>query len=335
MVDINLIGDDQARFEGEEKEKDFHESFERELNEPAPTSYVSTSPLDDSDFTQVISRGGSKRNIYILAACSIILLAVAAWVIFKPLKSDKRINEPPPTALTEIENATQADTTSAFNFQSDTSLIPPTVSLSPALRDKIIKSHRGINTVNNIINTIPSNVNFTSILYSDGAFLLEFLAGDDADINNVNNQLKQNLYSADVKLLSKENRTVQNRQFRQALLNGSVNISQTRGDGENAQEPSYLGAADLHNQIANISRQAGLTLRQFDTGKEKSEGEFMILPIIFKASGQKSNILSFLQQLNMANLNISFSKISLIANEADLTNPNIILMLNIGLYRAI
>ncbi len=37
MVDINLIGDDQTRFEGEEKEKEkeFHESFETELNEPA------------------------------------------------------------------------------------------------------------------------------------------------------------------------------------------------------------------------------------------------------------------------------------------------------------
>ena len=333
MVDINLIGDDQTRFEGEEKEKDFHESFEGQRNEPTPSSYVSSGPVDDSDYTRVISRSGSKNLVYILAACGIVLLAIAAWVIFKP-KNDKRNYEPPPAALTEIENATPADTSRAFNYQPDTSLIP-TVTLSPALKDKIVKSHRGISTVNNIINTIPSNINFTMISYSDGSFLVEFLADGDADINNVNSQLQQNLYSADVKLLSKENRTVQNRQFRQALVNGNVNISQTGGDIANPQEPSYLSVADLQNQIANISRQAGLTLKQFDAGREKTEGEFMILPIIFKASGQKSNILSFLQQLSMANLNISFSKISLIANEVELTNPNITLLLNIGLYRAI
>ncbi len=334
MVDINLIGDDQTRFEGEEKEKEkeFHESFETELNEPAPISYTSTSHIDDNDYTRVINRGGSKKLVYILAACSIILLAVAAWVIFKPHKSNKRTYEPPPSVLSEIENAAQADTSAAFNFQPDTSRFP-SVSLSPALRDRVVKAHRGINTVNNIINTIPSDINFTMISYSDGTFLVEFLAGGDADINNLNAQLQQNLYSGDVKLLSKENRTVQNRQFRQALVNGNVNMSQT--DVANPQEPSYLSAADLQNQIAGIARQAGLTLKQFDAGREKAEGGFMILPIMFKANGQKSNILSFLQQLSAANLNISFSKIALIANEAELTNPNITLLLNIGLYRTI
>ena len=63
--------------------------------------------------------------------------------------------------------------------------------------------------------------------------------------------------------------------------------------------------------------------------------EFMILPIKFKAIGQKSNIFTFLQQLVSSNINIGFSKISLIAKEIDLSNPDFTLLLNIGLYRMI
>lgn len=334
MVDINLIGDDQTQFEGEDNEKEFQESYESDLNEPTPSSYMGSSHIDDADYTRMISRGGSKKLVYILAACSIILLAAVAWFIFQQGKTKKVTYETPTTNLAETETNTFNDTSNAYNLEPETNIIP-TTSLAPGLRDRIVKSHRGINTVSNILNTIPSNVNFTMISYSDGKFLLEFLAGGDAEINNVSSQLQQTLYSADVKLLSKENRTVQNRQFRQALVNGNVNINQGGGELSNPQEPTYFSSNDLQNQIANICRQAGLTLKQFDAGRDKSEGEFVILPIIFKASGQKSNVLSFLQQLNSANLNISFAKIMLIANETELINPNITLLMNIGLYRMI
>lgn len=331
MVDINLIGDDQTQFEGEESEKEFQESYESDLNEPTPSSFMGSSHIDDADYTRMISRGSSKKLVYILAACSVILLAAVAWFIFQPGKSKKLSYEPPPTALTEPETTTFEDTSNAYNPAPETNIIP-TATLSPGLRDRVVKSHRGISTVSNILNTIPSNVNFTMISYSDGEFLLEFLTGGDAEINTVSSQIQQTLASADVKLLSKENRTVQNRSFRQALVNGNVNISQG-AEISNPQEPTFYGSNDLKNQVANICQQAGLTLKQFDAGREKSEGEFMILPIIFKATGQKSNVLSFLQQLSSANLNISFAKISLIADETELINPNITLLMNIGLYR--
>jgi len=228
------------------------------------------------------------------------------------------------------------DTSNAFSLEPETNIIPTTTtSLAPALREKIVKSHRGISTVSDILNTIPSNINFTMISYSDGKFLLEFLASGDADINHVNSQLQQNLYSADVKLLSKENRNVQSRLLHQALVNGNVDFNQSTGELSNPQEPTYLSSTDIKNQLSDICQQAGLTIKQFDAGLEKADGEFVILPIKFKAVGKKDNILAFLQQLLHANINISFSKISLIANEIDLTNPNVTLLLNIGLYRMI
>lgn len=335
MVDINLIGDDQAQFEGEENEKEFQESYESDLNEPTPSSYMGGNHIDDSDYTRMISRGGSKKLVYILAACGVILLAAVAWFMFQPGKGKKSTTyEPPMTTLSDTETTTFEDTSSSFTLEPDPAAIIPTTQLAPALRDKILRSHRGINTVNNVLNTIPSNISFTMISYSDGKFLVEFLAASDADINQVNSQLQQNLYAANVNLLSKEDRTIQNRRLRQALVNGNVNIDQATGES-NPQEPTYLSSTDLQNQLTNMCRQAGLTIKQFDSGREKAEGEFMVLPIKFKAAGQKSNIFAFLQQLVSSNINISFSKISLIAKDVSLSNPDFTLLLNIGLYRMI
>ena len=337
MVDINLIGDDQAQFEGEENEKEFEESYESDLNEPTPSSYMGGNQIDDSDYTRMISRGGSKKLVYILVACGIIIIAAVAWFMFQPGKGKKSTTyEPPMTTLSDSETETPSfeDTSSSFNLEPEPAAVMPTTPLASALRDKIQRSHRGINTVNNVLNTIPSNINFTLIQYSDGKFLVEFLAGSDADINQVNSQLQQNLYAANVNLLSKEDRTIQNRRLRQALVNGELNINQATGES-NLQEPTYLSATDLQNQLSSMCRQAGLTMKQFDSGREKAENEFMVLPIKFKAVGQKNSIFNFLQQLVSANINISFSKIVLIANDVSRSNPDFTLLLNIGLYRMI
>lgn len=341
MVDINLIGDDQTQFEGEDNEKEYQqESYESELNEPTPSGYMPGGTIDDSDYTKMMSRGGSKKLIYILAACSVILLAVVAWFIFQPGRGAKTYSEQSVTTLSETETepppstSTSADTSSDFTFETEPEIVT-SVPLAPALREKIVKSSRGINTVSDIVNTIPANVNFTMISYNDGIFLLEFLAGADSEIEQANSQLQQNLYSANVNVLSKDNRNIQNRRFRQALVKGNVDMSQSANQLGNLQEPIYLNAADLQNQISMICQQSGLTMRQFDIGVEKSDGEFMILPIKFKAVGQKANILTFLSQLLNANLNISFSKINLIASEVNLNDSNVTLVLNINSYRMI
>jgi len=331
MVDINLLGDDQTPFEGEENEKEFQENYESDLNEPTSSSYISSGHIDDSDYAKMMGRGGSKKIIYILAASSIILLVVVAYFIYQSGKGGKTVpSYQPMTSGSEAQPPVSEDTSTTFNMQPEENVIttPP---LAPALREKVVKYRQGIRTVNNILNTIPTNVNFTMISYNDGKFLLEFLAGSDGEINNVNSQLKQNLYSAEINLLSKENRNIQNRRFRQALFNGNVAISQDIADA-GLVEPTYLSAPELESQLTNICQQVGLKIRQFDTGVNKSEGEFQILPIKFKAIGPKESIISFLQQLLNANYNINFSKISLIASETDLTNPNITLVLNIGLY---
>jgi hypothetical protein len=323
MVDINLIGDDQTDFEGEEKKREFQNTYETDSNEPVPSSYTSRGTMDDADYT--LGRGRSKKTIYLLIFSSIILLAVVVYFLLQQGKGKKAV---PETTATQTETLAVDDTSGGFGLDNQ----PGTamgIALDPSLREKITTNYRGINTVNTIIKTIPANVNFTMISYSDGKFLLEFLANSDADINNVNSQLQQSLSPSEINLLSKETRSIQNKQVRQALVNGNVNLNQSLGDITISQEPTYLSTADLKNQLTTICQQAGLSIKQYDSGLEKSEGAFRISPIKFQAVGQKANVLAFLQQLLNQNLNISFSKISLI----NLHESNITLVLNINLYR--
>jgi len=322
MVDINLIGDDQTDFEGEEKKREFQNTYETDSNEPTPSSYTSRGTMEDADYT--LGRGRSKKTIYLLVFSSIILLAVVVYFLLQQGKGKKAI---PETTATQNETLT-VDDTSGFGLDNQ----PGTamgIALDPSLREKITTNYRGINTVNKIIKTIPANVNFTMISYSDGKFLLEFLANSDADINNVNSQLQQSLAPSEINLLSKETRSIQNKQVRQALVNGNVNLNQSLGDITISQEPTYLSTTELKTQLTAICQQAGLSIKQYDSGLEKSEGAFRISPIKFQAVGQKANVLAFLQQLLNQNLNISFSKISLI----NLHEANITLVLNINLYR--
>jgi len=332
MVDINLIGEDQPREDGQENnEQAFRSSYEPESNEPTASSYMSGGTFDESDYARFASRGGSKKMVYILAAFSVILLAAVVWFMLQSSKGKKAGLQTPPVQQRTAEQVVPEQSSTPISSAPETSF-PPSATISPALRDRIIKSHQGLATVSEIITAIPSNVNFTILSYSDGAFFVEYLATDDAAITAASNQLQQTIAPAEVKVLSKENRTIQNRSFRQALVNGNVNVRQSSADLATISAPSYVTGSELQRQFANIAQQTGLTIKQFEMGREKAEGEFSVLPIVFRAQGPKNGILAFLQQIKDANLNLSFAKISVIPG-ATLNNTNITLLLNIALYR--
>lgn len=332
MVDINLIGDDQPRADEQDNtEQEFRGNYEPESNEPTTSSYMGGGSIDDTDYSRYMNRSGSKKMVYLLGVFSVILLAAVVWFMLQSAKGKKATIQPPITQQPTVEQpVTQpggVPSTSAPDAN-----IAPTAAISPSLRDRIVKSRQGLRTVSDIINAIPSNVNFTILSYSDGVFFVEYLASDDAAISSASNQLQQALATAEVKLLSRENRTIQNRNFRQALVNGNVNIQQGAAEFANLVPPNYISGSELQGHLKNLAQQTGLNIKQLELGREKTEGEFVVLPVLFRAQGSKSGILSFIQQINNANFNISFAKISVIPG-ANLSNTNITLVLNIGLYR--
>ncbi len=318
MVDINLIGDNQAQFD-EDNDKDFKDTYNSDSSGLDQSSYMRGGAMDQ-DYTKVIRRGGSKASVYILFFIVIALLAATAYILFKsPQKNAKQTQTGDDTAGTKITPAGE-----------EASL--QTGYIAAGLKEKIIQSKLGINTIGQIVNTIPTNVDFTMITYSDGNFLFELLAHGNNDINNVSSLLKKKLYFANIKLLSRDTRTIKGRQYYQALINGSVNPEEAPTD---VQQPRFLTSEEFHRWLITICQESGLTIKQFDRGVEKKEGELIVQPIKFRAFGLKGNAINLLQQILNENINVGFEKISLIANDVDLSNPYIHLVMNIALFRTI
>ncbi|MDZ7264710.1 MAG: hypothetical protein ONB16_09010 [candidate division KSB1 bacterium] len=326
MVDINLIGDDQTQDDGDKGKQDFQNSFESEFNEPTPSTFGGRSGLDETEFPGMPSqRSSSKKTVYVLVFASIALLALVGYFFMKSGHGKRS-----PASVTD---RIKADT-SRFLSDADRGMMPATA-LSPVLRDRIVNTQRGINTITQIVNTIPANVNCTMVSYSDGAFLLEVLATGDPDITSLNSQLQRALAPAEVRLLSKDVRTVQRKQLRQALMSGDVKLAQDAGSMSISQPPAYLSSTELQTRLSQICQQAGLAVKQYTAGVEKTDGQFLISPIQFRAQGNKNSVLAFFQQVLNQNLNVTFSKIVLVGSNVDLTDQNITLVLNINLYRLI
>ena len=332
MVDINLIGDNQDQFD-EDNDENFQDSYNSDTSGFDQSSYMKGGAMDNQDYTKVIRRGGSKAGVYILFIIVVALLAGTAYILFKsPNKAVKQTQSGFQSldALTEQEGVDDTAVTTITPQTEATS--SPTEYIAPALREKIIQSKLGINTIGQIVNTIPTNVDFTMITYSDGKFLFELLAQGSNDISNVSSLLQQKLYSADIKLLSRDSRNIKGRQYYQALINGSVNTEET---SESVQQPQFLSSQELHQRLTEICQENSLTIKQFDSGVEKDDGDLIVHPIKFRAFGLKGNAINLLQQISNENINVSFSKISLIANDVDLSNPYITLVMNIVLYRTL
>jgi len=332
MVDINLIGDNQAQFDDEDNDKNLQDNFNSEEFGESP--YMRGGAIDNQDYTKVIRRSGSKAGVYILFFIVIALLAATAYILFKnPKKTGTQIQNDF-QALTEAKVAD--DTAMTPITSSEEEVTPSTIEyIAPAIKEKIIQSHLGVNTIRQIVNTIPTNVDFTMLNYSDGAFLLELLAQGNNDINNVSSLLKQRLSSIDIKIISRDNRSIKGKQYYQALINGTVNTEQTYGGENIIQQPQFLASEELRQSLANICQESGITMKQFDSGVEKNDGELIVQPIKCKVTGLKANTTSLIQNLLNENINISFEKISLIGNEFDLSNPYFTLVMNLSLYRKI
>ena len=328
MVDINLIGDNQAKFD-EDNDKDLQDTYNSDSSGFDQSSYMRGGAMDQ-DYTKVIRRGGSKVGVYILFFIVIALLAATAYILFK--SPQKNANQ----TKTDVESFTEPG---AMNDTAGTKITPAgeetsltTEYIAPGLKEKIIQSKLGINTIGQIVNTIPTNVDFTMITYSDGNFLFELLAQGKNDINNVSSLLQQKLYSADIKLLSRDIRNIKGRQYYQALINGRVNTEEAP---VGVQQPRFLTSEEFHQRLITICQEAGLTIKQFDAGVEKNEGELIVQPIKFRAFGLKGNAINLLQQISIENINVGFEKISLIVNDTDLSNPYITLVMNITIFRTI
>lgn len=332
MVDINLIGDDQTQFDNDDNEKDFQDTYSSDADELTQDAYMRGDTIDNADYARVIRRGGSKAGVFVLFIVVVALLAVTAYLLFKPGKTPK-ITQPDINTMTTIPEEDSLVSELPVESQIETPA-EPVSNVSPGVREKLVQTAYDINAITQVVNTIPADVIFTLVRYNDGNILLEVYGTDKAAISDLDAVIKQKISSADLRILTQDVRNIKGRQYFRALLNGNVQVGSSSQMTKKMQSPKFLTTADLKNQMNVMSEQFGLKVKQFDAGLEKVQGEFNTVPITFRAYGLKGNIINLLQQILTDNLNVSYVKIALIANDSDISSPYLTLVLNLNLYRS-
>lgn len=333
MVDINLIGDDQTQFDNEDSEKEFQDTYSSDADELTQDSYMRSETINNADYAKVIRRGGSKAGVFILFLVVVGLLVVTAYLLFKPGRTQK-IAQPEETPITQAEVSDSVVSEQPIDSQrlaiSDT-----IIDVSPGVKEILVRSARDINVITQLVNSIPANVIFTLITYNDGNILLEVYAADKTDISDLDAIIRQNLAAADLKILAQDDRNIKGRKYFRALLSGNVNTSTVSFGSFPIRQPQYMFSDDFKNRINTMCQQYDLSVKQFDTGVEKIQGELASTPITFRSFGLKANIINLLQQIQNANLNVSYIKIAIITNDPELTSPYLTLVLNLKLYRPV
>lgn len=338
MVDINLIGDDQTQFEPDENEKEFQDAYSPDSGDFSQNNFMRNDSFENTDYTKVIRKSGSKVGVIILFLIVLALLAVTAYILFKPAKTQRisaidnadmggEVEAVPPedTSLTPVEENLAPATTATEEQPSSTM----TTAIPATVLDRITRSYSGFNAINQLVNSIPPAVNFTMITYSDGKVLFELLSSDEATLSDIDAVLQQRMPSANLQKVSSSSKTIKERRYYQTLVKGEIGS----GRAPVSSLPRFLEPAEMKQLLGRVCEQQGVRLIEMNQGVERIEDNLAVSPVTIRISGLKSNLLQTMKSLLDENVNISFVKISLIANEMELGNPEMKLVLHVSMYR--
>ncbi len=341
MVDINLIGDDQTQFEPDENEKDFQDAYRGDSGDFSQDTFMRSDSFEPADYNKVIRKGSSKAGVIILFIIVLALLAVTAYILFKPAKTQRiatidsadlsgeiEVVPPEDTSMTPVEPG--MENVGAGDVSEITTT--PQSTISPTVLDLIAKSHSGFQIINQLVNSIPPAVDFTMITYSDGKVIFELLSENETAIADIDAVLQQRIPAANLQKVSGGIKPIKGRQYYQALIKGEINSRQLAGQAVST-PPRYLSGEEVKQLISRICEQNNVRFQEMTQGVNKVRDNMAVQPITIRIAGIKNNLLQTLKSMLDENVNLSFVKISLIAREMEPGNPVMTLVLHVNLFQ--
>ncbi|NOZ60116.1 MAG: hypothetical protein GXO74_00390 [Calditrichaeota bacterium] len=342
MVDINLIGDDQTQFEPDENEKNFQDAYSADSGDFSQNSFMRNDSFENSDYTKVIHKSGSRVGVIVLFIIVLGLLAITAYILFKPAKTQRIASVDNADMESAVEAIPAGDSTlTPVEDGANTSATPAggqaasmsTTAIPATILDRITRSYSGFNTINQLVNSIPPAANFTMITYSDGRVIFELLSEDATTLSDIDAVLRQRMPSANLEKVSGSSKIIKGKKYFQALIKGEIDSRQFAGQPPVSSTPRFLDAAEMQQLLKRVCEQNGARLLELSQGTEKIEKGLAVSPLTVRISGLKSNLLQTMKNILDENVNISFVKISLIAKEMELGNPEMTLVLHVSMYR--
>ncbi len=360
MVDINLIGDDTI---GEDKT-----SEEKRVDEFAQTSSMDTQELAFEERTETFDTTKTagfahKRSYSSFVSTFIIFLVIVflGWAIyyfmFKESEPTNQADLPRiiPNSETVDESTpgepeTQAAQISDFVAEpeqevvqqtpvqeprtEERDIIPPTPTVSEnvsSVTEEILATSKlAIQTVMNIMTSLPSNLNTTLLSYAGQRVRFEFVSASASEAKDFTQRLNQYLGAGNFSVIS-ESEIANNGQFMEkVLIAGTIT-----GSGQVFTDYiEFLNNNQLRELVNNLSSQFGLQIRPLQIQQGKRVDGYLKTPILVRISGNKAGILNLIEEIGTQSLNIEVTKILLLAADMNsFSDENLILVINLFLYQ--
>lgn len=366
MVDINLIGDDKTG--EEERVEEFTQTSSMDTQELAFEERTETfDTTKTAGFAQKRSYSSLIATLIIMAV--IVLLGGAVYFFmfsgdnadqpdipaFAPESQD--VIEPVPVEEDELaqferEFADQLanEDEPASTEQPDIPVQPvspspqpqlPAASAPPPQKPErstvdpvaarfVISSREAIQSVTNLLSSVPSDLSTTLLSYTGQRVRIEFVARTASSVTNFTNRLNQVWGTGSFAVVSQSQVDANGGFLEKVLVSGRVtNPASTSANGS----VRFLNLAQARDWLNKTAQQYGISVRELRTQSGTFVGGYQKIPMLARVLGSQSAIVGFLQEISNQSVNMELIKILLVSPDmVNFSDDNLILVLNMILY---
>lgn len=366
MVDINLIGDDKTG--EEERVEDFTQTSSMDTQELAFEERTETfDTTKTAGFAHKRSYSSLVSTLIILAV--IILLGGAIYFFmfsedevgeqaeipsFTPESQDV-VETVPATDLDKLEQEFAAELAEEESQEPEITQpvestdepvsepprrsvaeTPPTPAptvrsdLSPVSSQFLSNSRGAIQSVTDLMTSIPSNLNTTLLSYAGERVRVEFVANTVSEAKDFTNSLNQTFGGSNFSVVSENQVASNGRSLEKVLVSGKMT---TDGRVSSSESMQFLNLGQAQDWIRRASQQFGLTVRELKTQQGTFVDGYQRIPLLVRVYGNQSSIVGFLEEIAAQSLNVELAKILLVSPDmVSYSDDNLILVINMYLY---
>lgn len=359
MVDINLIGDEQT---GEEKTRE-----EERLEDFAQTSSMDTQELAFEERTETFdtTKTGAfphRRSYspFVSVLIIVIVIVFLGGVIYYFMFGDDSSEQtdlpqfiPESESVVESIPAESEQSTSSLETEPESELEtamqdePPvdlgdTGSISrpssgtrepinPISSQYLSNSVWSIQTVTDLLSSIPANLNCTLLSFAGQRLRMEFVSASASDARDFAANLNQNLGSGSFSILSESQVATNGRSFEKVLISGRIarKTQNIRGSVE------AMDLDEFRNWVRTTGQQFGVQVRQINVQQGASADGYTRIPILMRIFGDKASLVAILEAIASQRLNVELTKILLVSPDMiSYSDDQLMLVVNLFLYEA-
>lgn len=232
--------------------------------------------------------------------------------------------EPPPK--TEQKPVETRKTTTPTT----TAPITRTESLTPSSSQFLSSSKSAVQSVTNLMTSVPSSLNTTLLSYAGQHVRLEFVANSSAEARDFTDKLRQYFGSGNFTVLSEGQIATDGHSVEKVLVSGH-----TAADGQVSgnERIEFFSLQQAKDWIGSAGRRNGLEVRQINSQPGFYTSGYQKTPILVRLYGSQSSLVAFLGEMSTENMNVELTKILLVSPDmATYSDDNLVMVLNMFLY---